>query len=204
MATGPRWWDGCVEVSDGEFNRGSVWTAFVMSMGAARTPRVCVCVCYRDKRMEMHGQPYTQNKHTEMNPLLVRMNPLKMCERKEKRRRGRRGGYREEGVAKTEGLKAGGWGGARYLLVIFFGGQSFLQLLLCVGVESRAVWRPDVIMLLHPWTQREKRSLSGFQLMLSVRVSWHARWSVSPLCWIYFTYMTGTEPMGGKKGRRYL
>lgn len=68
--------------------------------GCCMRVRVCVSV--------MYGQPYTQNKHTQMNPLLVRMNPLKMCARKGKRRRGRRGGYREKGVAKMEGLKTGG------------------------------------------------------------------------------------------------
>lgn len=37
-----------------------------------------------------------------------------------------------------------------YLLVLIFGGQSFLQLLLCVGVDDGAVCRPHIVPLTHP------------------------------------------------------
>lgn len=43
-----------------------------------------------------------------------------------------------------------GW---THLLVMIFGGQSFLKLLLCVGVDDGAVRGPNVIPLSHPWTQ---------------------------------------------------
>lgn len=40
-----------------------------------------------------------------------------------------------------------------YLLVLLFGGQSFLKLLLCVGVDGRAVCRPHIVPLTHPCTK---------------------------------------------------
>lgn len=36
-----------------------------------------------------------------------------------------------------------------YLLVLIFGGQSFLELLLCVGVNGRAVCCPNIVPLSH-------------------------------------------------------
>lgn len=37
-----------------------------------------------------------------------------------------------------------------HLLVSIFGGQRFLELLLCVGVNGRAVWCPNIVPLPHP------------------------------------------------------
>lgn len=38
----------------------------------------------------------------------------------------------------------------QYLLVLIFGGQGFLELLLCVDVDGRAVLRPEIVPLPHP------------------------------------------------------
>ncbi len=47
----------------------------------------------------------------------------------------------------------GGWmNRCAYFLVLIFGSQSFLQMLLGVGVDGGAVCRPDIVPLPHPCT----------------------------------------------------
>lgn len=57
-----------------------------------------------------------------------------------------------------------------YLLVLLFGGQSFLKLLLCVGVDGRAVCRPHIVPLTHPCTKTDTQKKQTKKINTKIKI----------------------------------